>query len=155
MFDEVLRADGQTAGRTEIHCIFAGRESARCNGTLSLRNGKIEAGRAIHFRRVTRLPILGVPATMPGRVASWSSPSWVTRGADTSFASWGSEVLRPSPMEFDRPLVDAAVPTASRRQSSGRSKGYKRRKGSFAWCHERPQRYTLRCRELLELRHRA
>jgi hypothetical protein len=59
MFKEILRARGRVAGHTEIHCTFAGPDSARCNGTIFLGNGKIEAGGAIHFRKVTRLPILG------------------------------------------------------------------------------------------------
>jgi hypothetical protein len=59
MFTEILRAGGRIAGHTEIHCTFAGPESARCNGTIFLRNGKLEAGGALHFRKISRLPILG------------------------------------------------------------------------------------------------
>jgi hypothetical protein len=59
MFSEVLRAGGKVIGHTEIQCTFSGVDAARCNGTIFLRNGKIEAGGAIHFRKVTRISILG------------------------------------------------------------------------------------------------
>ena len=61
-FQELLydRARGSKAvGHSEIQCFFLGGDGARCSGTFFLPEGKIEAGGAIHFRRVSRIPVLG------------------------------------------------------------------------------------------------
>ena len=46
-------------GHSEIMCLFIGDDGARCSGTFFLPEWKIEAGGAIHFRRVSRIPVLG------------------------------------------------------------------------------------------------
>jgi allene oxide cyclase len=46
-------------GHSEIMCYFIGDDGARCSGTFFLPEGKIEAGGAIHFRRASRIPVLG------------------------------------------------------------------------------------------------
>ena len=61
-FQELLydRTRGaKPVGHSEIMCFFIGDDGARCSGTFFLPEGKIEAGGAIHFRRVSRIPVLG------------------------------------------------------------------------------------------------
>ncbi len=50
---------GKPIGHNEITCMFLDQGSARCDGTIFLREGKIEAGGAIHFRKTFRIPVLG------------------------------------------------------------------------------------------------
>ena len=61
-FQELLydRTRGsKPVGHSEIQCFFVGGDAARCSGTFYLPEGKIEVGGALHFRRVTRIPVLG------------------------------------------------------------------------------------------------
>ncbi|MCP9486679.1 MAG: hypothetical protein MSC30_12515 [Gaiellaceae bacterium MAG52_C11] len=53
-------------GHSEIMCFFIGDDSARCSGTFFLPEGKIEAGGAIHFQRVSRIPVLGGTSAYAG-----------------------------------------------------------------------------------------
>ena len=57
LYDKTRRA--KPIGHSEIQCFFLGDDGARCSGTFFLPEGKLEAGGAIHFRRVSRIPILG------------------------------------------------------------------------------------------------
>jgi allene oxide cyclase len=46
-------------GHVEVVCINTSLNAARCNGTLFLAAGKIEAAGAIHFRKTFRIPVVG------------------------------------------------------------------------------------------------
>jgi hypothetical protein len=62
IFSEVLydRARAKKPiGHVEVVCVSTSLNAARCNGTLFLPSGKIEAGGAIHFRETFRIPVLG------------------------------------------------------------------------------------------------
>jgi allene oxide cyclase-like protein len=40
-------------------CINTSLNAARCNGTLFLASGKVEAAGAIHLRKTFRIPVVG------------------------------------------------------------------------------------------------
>jgi hypothetical protein len=46
-------------GHVEVLCISTSLGAARCNGTIYLPSGKIEASGAIHFRKTFRIPVVG------------------------------------------------------------------------------------------------
>jgi hypothetical protein len=58
-FGEKLYAGGKLIGRSEIVCVSYGPAKTRCNGTLRLPAGTIEAGGSIRFGRTFSVPILG------------------------------------------------------------------------------------------------
>jgi hypothetical protein len=62
IFSELLFARARAKkpiGHVEVVCINTSLNAARCNGTLFLASGKIEAAGAIHFRKTFRIPVVG------------------------------------------------------------------------------------------------
>lgn len=53
-------------GRNEILCISFGPRTTRCNGTLWLPAGSIEAGGSIRFAKTFSVPILGGTGSYAG-----------------------------------------------------------------------------------------
>jgi hypothetical protein len=58
-FRENLLRGGKRAGGSEVMCVFANRNAGRCQGTLRLAGGTLEAAGGIHFDGTFSLPIVG------------------------------------------------------------------------------------------------
>jgi allene oxide cyclase len=58
-FRETLREGGKRAGHSEVMCVTVARDVGRCQGTLFLAGGTLEASGAAHFDARFSLPIVG------------------------------------------------------------------------------------------------
>jgi hypothetical protein len=65
-FRETLLRGGKRAGGSEVMCVFASRNAGRCQGTLRLGGGTLEAAGGIHFDGTFSLPIVGGTGTYAG-----------------------------------------------------------------------------------------